>query len=147
MHYYFWGVFFYLCTMYKERVLILVFEFVMRANLHLRQGCQPWPVEVKLFLQGFGREEESTWQRGREANIQDPSWCCVQVRLDVEAKNIFDRHWEHRRHALQEVTQQRGQEVLLGHVLEAYGDTAAKHVLGDDEDAENALGWNAVDTI
>lgn len=37
--------------------------------------------------------------------------------------------------------------MLLGHVLETDGDTAAQHVLGDDEDAEDALGRNAVDSI
>lgn len=37
--------------------------------------------------------------------------------------------------------------MLLGHVLEADGDAAAQHVLGDDEDAENALGRNAMDSI
>lgn len=86
-------------------------------------------------------------QSGREADIQDPPRRCIQVGLDVEDENIFDGHREHRRHALQEVAQQRGQEVLLGHVLETDGDTAAQHVLGDDEDSENALGRNAVDSI
>lgn len=86
-------------------------------------------------------------QSGREADIQDPPRRCIQVGLDVEDENIFDGHREHRRHALQEVAQQRGQEMLLGHVLETDGDTAAQHVLGDDEDAENALGRNAVDSI
>lgn len=37
--------------------------------------------------------------------------------------------------------------MLLGHVLEPDSDAAAEHVLGDDEDAEDALGRNAVDAI
>lgn len=119
----------------------------MWTYFHLRQWCQPRPVQIKLFLQGLWGEEESARQRGREADIQDPSRRRIQVRLDVEDKNILNRHREHRRNALQETAQQRWQEVLLGHVLEADGDAAAQHVLCDDEDAENALGWNAVDAI
>jgi len=119
----------------------------MGIDLHLCKWRQPRPVQVQLFLQRLGREEESTGQRSREADIQDPSRRRIQVRLDVEDENILDRHREHRWHALQEVTQQRRQEMLLGHVLEADGDAAAQHVLGDDEDAENTLGRNAVDAI
>lgn len=119
----------------------------MWTNLHLGQWRQPRPVQVQLFLQGVWGEEESARQRGREADIQDPSRRRIQIRLDVEDENILDRHWKHRRHALQEVTQQWWQEVLLGHVLEADSDTAAQHVLSDDEDTENALCWNAVGAI
>lgn len=118
-----------------------------QTNLHLRQWRQPRSVQVQLLLQGLGGEEPSTRQRSREAHVQDASRRRVQIRLDVEDENVLDRHRQHRRHALQEVTQQRGQEVLLGHVLKADGDAAAQHVLGDDEDAENTLGWDAVDAI
>ena len=119
----------------------------MWTNLHLCQRGQPQPVQVQLLLQGLGGEEEAARQSGREADVQDPSRRRVQIRLDVEDENVLDGHREHRRHALQEVTQQRWQEVLLGHVLQADGDAAAQHVLGDDEDAEDAGGWNAVDAI
>lgn len=37
--------------------------------------------------------------------------------------------------------------MLLGHVLEADGDTAAQHVLGDDEDTKDARCRNAVRAI
>lgn len=99
--------------------------------LHLCQGGEARPVEVELLFQGFGGEEITPWQRRGETNIQDAPR--LAVRLDVENKHILRRYGQHRRHPLQEVTQQWGQEVLLGHVLEAHCHAAAQHVLGDDE--------------
>lgn len=116
-------------------------------NLHLRQWRQLRPVQVQFLLQFLWGQEASTWQGCREADVQDPSRCCVQVWLNVKDKNILNRHGQHRWHALQEGPQERRQEVLLGHVLETDGDAAAQHVLGDDEDTQNALGRNAVNTI
>lgn len=119
----------------------------MWTNLHLGQWRQPQPVQVQLFLQGLWGEEESARQCSRKTDIQDPSRRRIQIGLDVEDENILNRHWKHRWHTLQEVTQQRWQEVLLGHVLKADSDAAAQHVLSDDEDTENAMCWNAVSTI
>lgn len=119
----------------------------MGAHLHLCERGESEPVEVELLLQGLGREEESARQGSREADVEDPSWSGVQVWLDVEDEHVLDRHGQHGRHALQEVPQQWGQEVFLGHVLEADRHAAAQHVLGDDENPENALGRDAVDAI
>lgn len=119
----------------------------MWTNLHLGQWRQPQPVQVQLFLQGLWGEEEAARQCSRKTDIQDPSRRRIQIWLDVEDENILNRHWKHCWHTLQEVTQQRWQEVLLGHVLKADSDAAAQHVLGDDEDTENTMCWNAVSTI
>lgn len=121
--------------------------FCTWTNLHLRQRCQPGSVQVQLLLQSLRGEELSTRQCSGEADIQYPSRRCIHVRLDVEDEDVLNRHWEHCGYALQEVTQQWRQEVLLGHVMEAHGNAVSKHVLGDDEDSENTLGWDAVDTV
>lgn len=116
----------------------------MYTDLHLGQWRQLRPVQVQLLFQGLRGEKQSAWQCGREADVQDASGRCVQIRLDVEDEYILNGHRKHCWDALKEVTQQRGQEVLLGHVLEADGDTAAQHVLCDDEDSKDARCWNPV---
>lgn len=116
----------------------------MYTDLHLGQWRQLRPVQVQLLFQGLRGEKQSAGQCGREADVQDASGRRVQIRLDVEDENILDGHRKHCRHALQEVTQQRWQEVLLRHVLEADGDAAAQHVLCDDEDSKDARRWNPV---
>lgn len=116
----------------------------MHTDLHLGQWRQLGPVQVQLLFQGLRGKKQSAWQYSWEADVQDASRRRVQIRLDVKDENILDGHRKHSRHTLQEVTQQWGQEVLLGHVLEADGDAAAQHVLCDDEDSKDACRWNPV---
>lgn len=71
----------------------------------------------------------------------------VRVVLDVEHKHRFPFGGEHSRHALEEEGQQRGEEALLGHVLQPHSDAVGQHVVSDDGDAQCAEGRHLMEAV
>lgn len=125
-------------------------------------------VQVNLLLESFRGEETvrggvvvvaprplqviGVWCRrtgglqSGEGDIQDAS-LDVSVILDVEHEDAVAAGGEDGSHAVHEEGEQRGQEELLGHVLQADRDAVGQHVVGDDGDAQGAQGRDVVDTI
>lgn len=109
------------------------------------------PVEVDLLLQILRRKERpfarsASRLHRRKSDVQDGA-LNVGVVLDVEHEHRFPRGGEHGGDALQEEAEQRREEALLGHVLQAHRDAVGQHVVGDDGDAQRAEGDGAVDAI
>lgn len=113
--------------------------------LHMCKRIESGSVEIELFLQSLRWEELTSRQRCREAHVEHPP--CFRIRLHVKHKHIIRRYWQHRWHSFQKVSEQRGQEVLLGHVLQSHGNAAAEHLLRDDENPQHALSADAVNAI
>lgn len=111
-------------------------------------GGQEAAVQVDPLLQVLGAEELATaaGQQDGQADVQNAG-AHVRVVLDVEDDDVLLAGGEHRRHALQEEPQQRGQEALLGHVGQPQGDAAGEHLVRDDGDLQCALSRHAVHPI
>lgn len=75
----------------------------------------------------------------READVEDAS-ADVRVVLDVKDDDIFGGGREDAGHAVQELGEQQGEEVLLGGVGQPQCDAVGQHFIGDDGDLEKALG-------
>lgn len=123
------------------------------SRIYLLRGNQPeeGPVEVDLLLKLLRREEIpfAPWPSGlhrRKGHVEDGA-LHVGVILDVEQEHRFPPGGEHGGHALEEEAEQRGEEALLGHVLQTHGDAVGQHVISDDGDTERAEGHDVMDTI
>ncbi len=113
--------------------------------LHMCKGVESRSVEVQLLLQSLRWEKLPSRQCSGETNVEHLS--CICIRLYVEHKHIIRRDWKHGWHPFQEVSEQRGQEVLLGHVLESHSDATAEHLLRNDENPQHTLSTDAVNAI
>lgn len=120
---------------------------------YLLRGNQPEksPVQVDLLLQLLGGEERpftlpAARLHGGEGDVEDGA-LHVGVVLDVEDEHGLPPGGEHGRHALHEEAEERREEALLGHVLQAHRDAVGQHVVGDDGDTQRAGSYNVVDTV
>lgn len=130
---------------------VCILMFTSKMYLLGRNQPEEGPVEVDLLLKILGREELPFALRPpglhrREGHVEDGA-LHVGVVLDVEQEHRFPPGGEHRGHALEEEAEQRREEALLGHVLQAHRDAVGQHVVGDDGDAERAEGHHLMDTI
>lgn len=82
----------------------------------------------------------------RQADVEDAS-ADVRVVLDVKDDDVFGGGRQDAGHAVQELGEQQGQEVLLGGVGQPQRDAVGQHFIGDDGDLEKTLRWDGVDTI
>lgn len=123
------------------------------SNIYLLRRNQPeeGPVEVDLLLQLLRREKgpfalRPSGLHRRKGHVEDGA-LHVGVILDVEQEHRFPPGGEHGSYALEEEAEQRGEEALLGHVLQTHGDAVGQHVIGDDGDTERAEGHDVMETI
>lgn len=131
----------------------LVCIFMLPSKMYLLRRNQPkeGPVEVDLLLQLLRREElpfalRPSGLHRRKGHVEDGA-LNVSVILDVEQEHRFLPGGEYGGHALEEEAEQRGEEALLGHVLQTNGDAVSQHVIGDDGDTERAEDHDTMETI
>lgn len=82
----------------------------------------------------------------RQADVEDSS-ADIRVVLDVKDDDVFRGGRQDAGHAIQELGEQQGEEMLLGGVGHPQCDAVRQHFIGDDGDLEEALRWHWVDAI
>lgn len=110
-----------------EKLAATAFNSSPRPVAAVARACRPL---VSLPEHGHGH---------RQADVEDAS-ADVRVVLDVEDDHILGGSGQDARHAVEELCEQQGEEMLLGGVGQPERDTVGQHFIGDDDDLEKTLG-------